>query len=238
LASLGRCPADWRDAWTVLASDSFRRMADDAWYTGFNRSLPLDADRGSVDRFANSFNAGQQRAGVRLLDIRSVAVGPEELNAEMDRMGSKGAVLSNVTLRLLAAMIGGLADGPVYAQCDKHGGRNRYGAILQQIFPDDLVEVYEESRSCSTYRWGLAGRRTEVRFVVQGERFLPAALASMVSKYLRELAMLAFNTYWQAHIPGLRPTAGYPLDARRFRQDIAACQQRLGVSDRILWRNK
>jgi hypothetical protein len=238
LAALGQRPACWREAWTLLASESFGRIARDAWYAEFDARLPLHVDRASVDRLADFFRTGQQRVGVQLLEIRSVVVGPEELNSEMERMGSKGTVLSNVTLRLLAAALGSLRDAPIFAHCDKHGGRNRYGPLLQQIFPDDLVEVHQESSSCSLYRWGPAGRRTEVRFVSKGERFLPAALASMVSKYLRELAMLAFNAFWQNRVPGLRPTAGYPLDARRFRQDIAACQQQLGIPDRLLWRNK
>jgi hypothetical protein len=37
-------------------------------------------------------------------------------------------------------------------------------------------------------------------------------------------------------VPGLRPTAGYPQDARRFKAQIAAKQQALGIADRCLWR--
>jgi hypothetical protein len=39
-------------------------------------------------------------------------------------------------------------------------------------------------------------------------------------------------------VPGLRPTAGYPQDAVRFKREIEACQQRLGIADRSLWRNR
>ena len=45
---------------------------------------------------------------------------------------------------------------------------------------------------------------------------MPAALASMTSKYLRELAMRAFNEFWCGRVHDLAPTAGYPRDARRF----------------------
>ena len=58
----------------------------------------------------------------------------------------------------------------------------------------------------------------------------------MTSKYLRELAMAAFNTFWQQYVRDLKPTAGYPLDARRFRQQIAAIQAKLGIDDHRLWR--
>ena len=53
------------------------------------------------------------------------------------------------------------------------------------------------------------------------------ALASIVSKAVREHWMDAFNAHWQARMPGLRPTAGYPVDAARFRLEIEAqCQAR------------
>ena len=62
----------------------------------------------------------------------------------------------------------------------------------------------------------------EFRFQPKGERHLPTALASMTAKYLRELAMRPFNAFWQRHVPGLAPTAGYPSDSRRFWNEIRA----------------
>jgi hypothetical protein len=73
---------------------------------------------------------------------------------------------------------------------------------------------------------------------MKGESFLPAALASMTAKYVRELSMRAFNEYWCARVKNLRPTAGYPADAKRFRVDIAHEQRRLGIADRLFWREK
>ena len=58
----------------------------------------------------------------------------------------------------------------------------------------------------------------------------------MTAKYVRELAMARFNSFWSNHLEGLKPTQGYPLDARRFRNEIAETQQRLAISDDILWR--
>lgn len=50
---------------------------------------------------------------------------------------------------------------------------------------------------------------------------LPVALASMIAKYVRELAMHRFNRYWSKRMPELKPTAGYTLDARRWLADAA-----------------
>jgi ribonuclease HII len=60
-----------------------------------------------------------------------------------------------------------------------------------------------------------------VRFVEKGEsHHLPVALASIYSKYLRELVMRCFNRYWATHVAGLRPTGGYYADGQRFLADI------------------
>ena len=60
----------------------------------------------------------------------------------------------------------------------------------------------------------------------------------MVSKYIRELAMAAFNRFWCTRLEGLKPTAGYPIDAQRFRRDIAELQRNLGIADDVLWRER
>jgi hypothetical protein len=161
---------------------------------------------------------------------------PREWNDLLERHALKSEALSLVTLDLLADALAELPAASVLAVCDKHGGRNHYGPLLQRRFPDPLVEVYGEGRATSVYRWGPEGARIEVRFCARGESFLPTALASMVAKYLRELGMLAFNRFWCARLPELRPTAGYHSDARRFDRDVAALRADLGIEDRVYWR--
>jgi hypothetical protein len=126
----------------------------------------------------------------------------------------------------------------VVVHCDKHGGRNAYAGILQHFFPDDFIEVHCEGRAKSVYKFGPQKRRVEFRFVAKGDNFLPAALASMACKYLRELAMHAFNHFWARHVPGVKPTAGYPDDAKRFKAEIAVAQAKLGIEDELLWRKR
>ena len=107
---------------------------------------------------------------------------------------------------------------------------------MSRQFSEWLVEVCDEGRQRSVYRFGPPDRRVEFCFRTKAESCLPAALASMASKYLRELAMRAFNDFWRGRVPGLLPTAGYPQDAKRFRVDIAETQRKLHISDRVLWR--
>ncbi len=238
LRAIGPRPASWREAWKTLAPQDSDQLGHDPWYLDFELALPLDHEPIWLDRLAETFLQGLQRAGVRLLTMRSVAVSPEQFNGWLDRLGNKATVLSTLTMELIATVLPPADGQATLVVCDKHGGRQRYADLLQAMFPDYLVEIFGESPACSVYRWGPAGHRVEFRFLEKAERFLPVALASMMSKYLRELAMLAWNAFWQKHVPGLRPTAGYPLDAARFKKEIEVCQQRLGIPDRSVWRNR
>jgi hypothetical protein len=64
------------------------------------------------------------------------------------------------------------------------------------------------------------------------------ALASMASKYLRELCMREFNDFWQQHVPGVKPTAGYPGDAACFLEAVRPALERLGIPEAAVWRRK
>jgi hypothetical protein len=238
LATLGKQVSTWRDVWSCLAADSCESLFAEHYARSFDAPLPRDADARVIDRFAGRFQQDCQAADVQLLDLRSAAVVPIRWNELLDEYGSKGTALAMLTLNLVRQLLPVPQSEPVRVQCDKLGGRNRYSHLLQSNVSDYVVEIVRESRALSVYRWGPAEQRVEWRFATKGERFLPTALASMASKYLRELAMLAFNQFWTSQIPGLKPTAGYPVDAQRFRAEIRGRQQQLGIEDNAIWRQK
>ena len=60
----------------------------------------------------------------------------------------------------------------------------------------------------------------------------------MISKYVRELVMLKFNTYWAKRIPGLRTTRGYPVDAKRFRAEVEEMLVGQGIPEDVFWRSR
>ena len=238
LSVRGTSMACWRDAWQVLAPDSAEQLQTVPWYAKYDTALPINLgdERRAADR--SLLTAGLQAANVSLERIRSTAIFPTRFNELVERYDSKGAVLSLATLELVRDALEQHDDATVFIQCDKHGGRNRYLAVLQTVFPDERIKILRESRESSVYRWVTPSRQIEIRFVAKGESFLPAALASMTAKYLRELAMQAFNAFWQQQLPDLKPTAGYPVDAQRFKNDIEMVQRKLGIEDRVLWRSR
>ena len=238
LGLLGFHPAGWCDIWDALAPDSAEARRAIPWYADYDTPIPIDAGRAEIAGLVEALGTGLGNAGVRPVAIRSRAVFPEEFNELVTEHESKGAALSHITLGLAAQLMAGLGAGAVSVVCDKHGGRNRYADLLADHFPDRFIEIHGEQRERSVYRFGPSEGRVEFRFQMKAERYLPVALASMASKYLRELAMRAFNDFWCARLDDLKPTAGYPQDAKRFRQDIADVQAELGIEDGILWRTK
>lgn len=238
LALTGHRPRSWWDVFEALAPDVVSHLRTIPWYAPYDVPVPRQIDPDDQQPVIDRLRDGLSKAGVELLGMRSRAIFPGQFNQLVDHHGSKGTALSHATLALAAEMMEPLGQGPILVLCDKHGGRNRYTGLLMEHFPQWLMEVQDEGRRQSVYRFGPAERRVEFRFQAQGEAHLPTALASMASKYLRELAMEALNAFWRHHIPDLKPTAGYPQDARRFKAQIADVQAELQIDDHILWRNR
>ena len=106
---------------------------------------------------------------------------------------------------------------------DKHGGRHYYFQRLTQSFPEAWVDRGPEGPDLSRYTIRREKQRLELSLAPKADKNDGlVALASIVSKTVRELWMDVFNGYWSVRVPGLRPTAGYPMDSLRFRRDIQA----------------
>lgn len=303
LRSLGHAPRGWRELCEVLAPQALRRADLPKWYDSFAMALPQAAAEQEVASGAECLAQGCATGGARLRDVVCRVIFPDEFNQLVERRGSKGVLLSEASLDLIAQVLARLprsaeaseaAEPPpfrlsgdsvsrrnrapasqsnwpdsgqsgvavvarrtrsgrtaAFAEavaelpptkieifCDKHGGRNKYAGLLQHVFPDAFPEIECEQAQASAYRCELPQAAARFRFEVGGERHLPVALASMTAKYVRELVMRAFNAFWQSHRPEVRPTAGYPADAKRFLAEIADLQTALGISSRQLWRER
>jgi hypothetical protein len=224
------------DAAELLAARSPVATSCDAeatlpWYDGIDVTLPVTSGDLSL---AVPWQALCQRLGVRLVSLRADVVEPERFNRLVRQYDNKAAATSRIAMQVLRRT--GLLDreDEVLVVADKHGGRNRYEPLLTEAFPERRVVCLEEGAERSTYRLG----NCEVRFQPRAEEHGPVALASMTAKYLRELAMHQFNRFWCERIPGLKPTQGYPVDAKRFRAEIADLPRSLGIADDVLWRER
>ncbi|MBA4190028.1 MAG: hypothetical protein C0467_18745 [Planctomycetaceae bacterium] len=162
-------------------------------------------------------------------------------NRICDESGSKATVLGRGFVELLGGVLAELPkdDEPMVVTCDKQGGRNFYAGMIQEAFPDGWVIAERESGLESRYRVEMLGRPVTITFRPRADdESVAVALASMVCKYLRELSMKQFNAYWATHVPGIKHTAGYPVDAKRFYAEIQPAMQKLGFTEDQVWRKK
>ena len=201
------------------------------WYDGGDVTLPVTSSDLSL---AAPWQALCERLGVRLLSLCADVVEPERFNRLVRRYDNKAAATSRIAMQVLRRAWPLDWEDEVLVVADKHGGRNRYGPLLTESFPELSVVCREEGAERSVYRMG----NCELRFQPRAEEHGPVALASMTAKYLRELAMHQFNRVWRERSPGLRPTQGYPVEAKRFRAEIAGLHRSLGIADDVIWRER
>ena len=224
-------------------------IEDHPWYGGDDVGLPLEPANSGYTLAANVLTGAMRDGGVTCLDLRCVAVCERKYNEVISRCGKP----ATTELGLLSHMrhawmqwgtngLGGLggtddATGLTRVVCDAQSGRIRYGDLLNRFLEvthasGGGMEVLEESGIASRYRvFGLDadGKRRAllVSFQSEGEgRHLPIALASMVAKFSRELAMVRLNRHWiarakAAKLAEVKPTAGYWEDSKRFLAELS-----------------
>ncbi len=224
------------DYWLAHCNLSRDGLGGEPWHHP-GLVLPLHQElqelRSARDRLLHAF----QRNGIALGAIQSVVVFPQSFNRMVDRHDSKAAVPGWALTQLLAPVLTQTCGTTTRVFVDKLGGRNHYHQLLQEGFPEYLVMQRDESALRSCYRVLGGSMDCEITFLPRADgTHFPTALASMASKYLREVLMHQFNQFWERQVPGLKPTAGYPGDAARFYQDIAPVRKRLGIADEMLWR--
>ena len=214
-------------------------LTSECWFRG-TTSLPIQADHTEIETVRDRFADVCSRRDVAITLVRSVVVCPARFNSLVERWDTKAAVLGLGLAELLHLNHNpNEDDDAVSFVIDKHGGRNQYSAMVQHALPDGLVLAREEGARRSVYEVLGLDRSIRVTFEPRADAsHFCVALASMLSKYLREVLMLEFNRFWQSQVPGLKATAGYPGDAERFYTAIRPSAQRLQIAEHTLWRIK
>jgi hypothetical protein len=210
----------------------------EAWYdpaAAAPLATTFDAVRKHVAHFAETLPAG-----VVVPLPHAVVTAAPRFNRVVEVSGTKATLLADGLVDLLRVVLATLpGDESVVVLCDKQGGRNFYAPLLREAFPEAEVFPQVESNAESRYQIDGLGRVVSVAFRPNADAdSVAVAAASMVCKYLREVCMAQFNAHWRQHVPGLVETAGYPVDAKRFLDDIRPAMERLGVAERAVWRCK
>ncbi len=212
-------------------------LADYPWYTGADLALPVAAGAADVLLQRNSLAADLGASGIRFRGAWSEVLPERHYNDRVEATRNKAVVLFGLTARLMQRAADAAGGRDLRIWVDRQGGRTGYRRPLMRAFEDARLEILEEGTDRSGYRLDHASSTWAVRFTTAGEtRQLPVALASIFSKYVRELLMMCFNRYWATCVPGLRPTAGYYEDGKRFLADIDHVVRQRGIALRSLVR--
>jgi ribonuclease HII len=234
-AILGGLPPTLAELVGRLAPEDVAELVDEVWYHGTTPLPRLPSE--DAEAWA-AFRVACDAAGVEEWTVRSVIVCPPRFNRLIQRAGTKSVVLADAFVRLLRAFVESAQGLPLEVTADKQGGRNTYLLQIQQAV-GGLVRVLEESEQESRYEALHGEVPVRVCFTPRADGAnLCVAVASMISKYVRELCMSEFNSFWCNHVPGLAPTAGYPGDAPRYLEAIRATAETLGIASAAIWRER
>jgi ribonuclease HII len=220
LRCLQKEPAHLTDLLTCLCPDCLPRLLEYPWHQKMSQ-CPLT--RGPADGkiaahvFADDLNA----QGAKLVQVRSCCLDVAYYNTLVGRVKNKSQVLFIAVTQLIQGLLDGFPDDVMHVQIDRQGGRAHYREHLLRSFPGWDLRIVQEGPEASTYEMRTGGRTLRLSFEVGADdRYLPVSLASMISKYLRELLMECMNEYFVGMNASLKPTAGYWQDGQRFVEDL------------------
>ena len=220
LQCLGKEPTTLTELLELLCPSCLERLSDYPWYQDIgDYSLSID----TADKEIASIVLADDMAsnGIEMLDLKSCCLDVAYYNKMVAAVKNKANVLFSATCSLIKSAYDNFADDDLQIIVDRQGGRIHYRKNLQRMFGDMELKILRESPATSSYELQAGGKAMRVHFVVGADgRFLPVSLASMVSKYLRELLIGNINRYFAGLSADLKPTAGYWKDGLRFIEDI------------------
>jgi len=203
-----------------LCPDCMGRLKDYPWYRDA-AAYAISPDSSDLAIASSVLKNNLASNGMELLSICSCCLDVAYYNKMVTNVRNKASVLFTATSRLIKQAFDTFTGQDIQIVVDRQGGRVHYRKVLRRMFAEMELKILQETPSHSSYELRTAGRLMRLHFAVAAdERFLPVSLASMVSKYLRELLVDNINAYFAGFNPGLLPTAGYWKDGLRFIEDL------------------
>jgi len=227
---------DWLNS---VGEVTHRDLTQLPWYHADDQrpwnALPLETTTGELAIARNMLAQHAKAAGVEILDMGAAVVFEDRFNRMVAATRSK----ASASFTFVASHLNHIwqhygQHSPVVA-VDRQSGRTRYRELLAQCFPSASITVLDETNRISAYRLrdatGSVPRVMTVQFEVNGDGLhLPIALASMISKYTREMLMHRFKAWFTEKLPAIAPTAGYGSDAKRFWSEVEPHLPALGIT--------
>ena len=216
-----------------VARHALPDIAESTWYRRTDgEAFPLSQEGMPVKLFANALRLEMDRVKTPCVHLAARVMLEKPLNRMLEQTRNKSSVLFSLAAIHLDHLLREYGERGLVIFCDRQGGREHYGPLLRLMFEDWSLDILREADGRSDYLLHRAGHTVRLTFREKAEaQCLPVAVASMLSKYLREALMHRFNAWWKLTLPDLAPTAGYHGDGQRFLADIADKRRELGIEE-------
>lgn len=237
----GHEPATLEDWLNCLGENCHLSLDGLPWYQPADalpwNPLPAANTAGEIAIARSMLITTAKRIGVDVPDIGAAVVLEDRFNKMVAATRSKAATSFTFVAGHLQHIWQTFGQHHPLVAVDRQGSRSQYLKLLAMNFPDARITVLEESPTLSAYALQGSGKAMTVRFEVAAEQsHMPVALASMISKYTRELMMARLNAWFAQHLPDLAPTAGYATDGKRFLDEVRPILPTLGIAEHHLRR--
>lgn len=220
LKCIGREPTTLIELMEHVSPDCLDRLGAYPWYKNANGHR-ISSDGADLAIASAVFANDMASNAMRLLSVESLCLDVAYYNKMVAAVQNKANVLFTATSRLIKTAFDSFGGEDLHIVTDRQGGRVHYRRNLQLMFDGAELKILRETPATSSYELKADGKCMRLHFVVGADdRFLPVSLASMASKYLRELLVDNINRYFNGFGTDLRPTAGYWKDGLRFIEDI------------------
>jgi hypothetical protein len=210
------------------------------WYGRADEErFPIEQEGMSVKLLANVLREEMERTETRCVHMGARVILERRLNEMLEQTRNKSSVLFSVSAEHLDFLLRNFGQRGLVIFCDRQGGREHYGHLLRLMFEQWSLEVIRESEGHSEYLLHRCRHVVRLIFKEKAEaQCMSVAVASMISKYVREALMRRFNAWWRTVMPEVAPTAGYHTDGMRFLRDVEAKRVELGIADVELVRSR
>jgi ribonuclease HII len=213
-------PANLTGLITTLCPDCLEHLREYPWYKNIDE-YRLNAESADLGIAVSMLRKDLDNQHIELLDLKSRVLEVAYYNKMINAVKNKAKVLFSAVSQLIQQALDEYKNEDLEIVVDHQGGRCHYGRQLQLMFGQMDLRIINEDQQRSRYELRDGERKVRVHFVVGADdKYLPVALASMASKYVREVLVDNINRYFIGLNSRLKPTAGYWKDGLRFIKDI------------------
>ncbi|MCF7958242.1 MAG: hypothetical protein K9M57_07340, partial [Phycisphaerae bacterium] len=196
-SALSKLPGTLGELLSIMDAPIFDELEHYPWYRDSAIVEPLPCNPDDIEIAAIALRNDLKNNNLQVLGLWSRPLPVGRYNDLVGVMNNKASVLFHLASELIYIAWQKYSSQNLNIVIDKQGGRSHYRGKLQKMFPEAQMKILKETETTSSYHLTDSGREMKIHFLAKGDqRQLPIALASMASKYIREMLMGLLNRWF------------------------------------------